>query len=76
MPHRPLTRLEYEQRTRRLTQCELGRRAGLTQPLVSAIMRGRVVPTEDELARLASVLKITPPSEETAAVFLSILRAE
>lgn len=58
----PVLRLQYERIRRRWTQSELGRRAQIQQTVVSAIERGRINPTEDELLRLAIALSITPPS--------------
>jgi transcriptional regulator with XRE-family HTH domain len=58
----PLLRLHYERIKRRWTQAELGRRARIQQTIISAIERGRVNPTEDELLHLANALSITPPS--------------
>jgi transcriptional regulator with XRE-family HTH domain len=57
-----ILRLHYERIKRRWTQSELGRRAGIQQTTVSAIERGRINPTADELLRLANALLITPPS--------------
>lgn len=58
----PIFRLHLERLKRRWTQAELGRRAGIRQSDISAIERGRLNPTEDELLRLANALAITPPS--------------
>ena len=58
----PIIRLHYERIKRRWTQAELGRRAGIRQTDVSAIERGRLNPTDDELLRLANALLISPPS--------------
>ncbi len=58
----PLIRLHYERIKRRWTQAELGRRAGIRQSDLSAIERGRMVPSEDELLRLANALHLGPPS--------------
>jgi uncharacterized protein len=43
-----------------LSQRELARRAGIHQPNVSAIERGRVVPSEETLRRLLDAVRIRP----------------
>jgi|AutmiccBRH37_all_1029493.scaffolds.fasta_scaffold00360_48 transcriptional regulator with XRE-family HTH domain len=44
---------------RGMTPAQLGRIAGLSRPTMSRIMRGHI-PSEDTLARIASVLEVTP----------------
>jgi predicted nucleotidyltransferase len=43
-----------------LSQRELARRAGIHQPNVSAIERGRVVPSEETLRRLLDAVRVRP----------------
>ena len=57
-----ILRLHYERIKRGWTQAELGRRATIRQTDISAIERGRLNPTDDELLRLANALLISPPS--------------
>jgi transcriptional regulator with XRE-family HTH domain len=47
---------------RNLTQMDVSYRAGLRQTLISAFERGRTIPTEAELQRLARALGVADPS--------------
>ena len=58
----PFLRLKFERIRRHLSQDQLGRKTGIRQSDISAMERGRLNPTEDELARLANALLINPPS--------------
>lgn len=55
-----MTRLKHERRKRRLSQTALGKAAGLPQPTLSQIERGRLLPTDEQLARLASFFDVLP----------------
>lgn len=55
-------RLTYERIRRHWSQTELGRRARIRQQDISLIEIGRLIPTEEQLLRLANALAITPPS--------------
>lgn len=57
----PLLRLQYERMKRRWPQAEVARRSAVSQPEVSAIERGRLIPTEEQLLRLANALHLSPP---------------
>ncbi len=56
-----MSRLEYLRRQRQLTQRQLATCCGLHQPQLSAIERGVLRPSEEQLQRLAAVLGVTPP---------------
>ncbi len=53
-----MTRLCYERKARKLSQMTLARAAGINQPDLSMIERGRLVPTEAQLARIAAALDL------------------
>ena len=53
-----MTRLKFERTNRRLSQRRLANAARLHQPELSQIERGRLVPTPEELERLAEVLHV------------------
>ena len=56
-----MTRLRFERLQRHMTQHDVARRARVAQPVISLIERGRLIPTDDQIARLASVFRIHPP---------------
>lgn len=55
-----MLRLHFERSHRKLSQAQVARAARIPQPYVSAIERGRLVPTADELQRLAAVFGVPP----------------
>ena len=55
-----MKRLQTERQRRGWTQTQLAAAAGLHQAQVSLIENGRTVPTEDQLARLADALEVSP----------------
>ena len=57
-----MTRLRYERTARRQSQLALAREARLTQPALSMIERGVLIPTAEQLERLSEVFSI-PPAE-------------
>lgn len=57
-----LLRLEYERRKRGWTQVELGRRAAVRNQDISLIEKGRLIPSGEQLDRLAGALNISPSS--------------
>jgi transcriptional regulator with XRE-family HTH domain len=57
-----LLRLTVERKKRKWTQVELGRRAAVRNQDISLIEQGRLIPHEEQLARLAGALNISPPS--------------
>ncbi len=54
--------LEYERRNQRKPQHRLAAEATLPQPYISLIEQGRLVPTQEELVRLANALGVHPPA--------------
>lgn len=57
----PLLRLAYERMKRHWSQSELGRRSGIRQQDISLIETGRLIPTDEQLFRLAVALRMSPP---------------
>ena len=55
-----MLRLKFERTRRGLSQGCLAELASLTQPQVCLIEQGRLLPTPDQLDRLAQVLGIAP----------------
>lgn len=55
-----MLRLKFERTNRGISQQRLARAALLVQPTVSLIENGRLVPTLDELQRLAAVFGVPP----------------
>jgi transcriptional regulator with XRE-family HTH domain len=55
-------RIQYERLNRRLTQAALGIEVGIHQNTISLTERGRFIPTDDVLERLAFALNVSPPS--------------
>jgi transcriptional regulator with XRE-family HTH domain len=53
-------RLRYERESQGYTQVTLGEAAGLSSGVISGIESGRINPTQDQLDKLARVLRITP----------------
>ena len=53
-----MTRLKYERRQRGHSQHHLAKQAGLTQPALSMIERGVLVPTQRQLDCLAALYSI------------------
>jgi transcriptional regulator with XRE-family HTH domain len=53
-------RARFERHQRGWRQVDVARRTGIPQATVSAIEAGRLVPTEDELDRLAQVFAVSP----------------
>jgi len=62
LKYRMLNQLIEGRRALRLTQKELGEKAGLGQAEVSKIERGRKSPTLDTYSRLAAALGLSVPS--------------
>ncbi len=65
MPRRPprgllLTRLRYERQHRKHSQKYLALAAGLNQPDLSMIERGILIPSPQQLERLAAVYDVAP----------------
>lgn len=58
-----MLRVLHERLNRRLSQVAVAALAPIHQPTLSQIERGRIVPTRDELRRLARVYGVSPPSE-------------
>jgi transcriptional regulator with XRE-family HTH domain len=56
-------RLRFERQHQQLSQGGVADLAQIPQPVVSQIERGRVVPTPDELRRLADILNVVPPED-------------
>jgi transcriptional regulator with XRE-family HTH domain len=56
----PVLRCHYERLKRGWNQQDAARASGIPQTTISAIERGRVVPTSDELDALARAFDITP----------------
>lgn len=57
-----MTRLCFEIKDRRISLAALKAQTDLSVPTLSNIVTGRMVPTDRELALLASALNIFPPS--------------
>ncbi len=57
-----MTKLEHERKARKMSQAALGLATKMTQPMISQIERGRLVPTPEELGRLAACLGV--PQDE------------
>ncbi len=55
-----MTRLRHERRSRRLSQATLGGAIKIPQPTLSQIERGRLVPTDEQLAKLAAYFNLEP----------------
>lgn len=66
-----LLRLTYERIRRHWSQSELGRRSSIRQQDISLIETGRLIPTEEQLLRLANALLITPPAVLLAPTVLA-----
>jgi len=56
----PVKRLKLERRRRRLSQQTVEIVSGVPQPVISLAETGRLVPTPEQLRRLADVFGITP----------------
>ena len=56
-----MLRCYFERLRRDWSQQDAARASGLAQTTISAIERGRVVPTDDELKALARAFGIAPP---------------
>lgn len=57
-----MLRLKFERQQHRISQHAVALAARVHQPEISAIERGRRIPTREELERLAAVFRI-PPDE-------------
>jgi transcriptional regulator with XRE-family HTH domain len=68
VPERAMIRTEFERRRRGLTQHALADLSGVPQTYISLLERGRLIPTETELDRLAHVLDVTPSGALLAVV--------
>lgn len=55
-----MTRLKYERTSRQLSQHTVARLSKIPQPHVSAIERGRFVPSPAQLQRLADTFRVAP----------------
>lgn len=55
-----MTRLRYERRQRRQSQQALARLVSINQPDISQIERGVLIPTPQQLERLAAVFNVPP----------------
>lgn len=55
-----MTRLKHARRQRGHSQHRLARQTGLTQPALSLIERGILIPTPQQLERLADALDVPP----------------
>ena len=66
-----MLRIKYERLRAGWDHKFVGRLSGLPQPTISLIEQGRLVPTDDELERIARVLKVTPPSALLKPVVLA-----
>ena len=55
-----MLRLRFERTHRRLSQAAVSEAADIAQPTLSLIERGRIVPTSEELRRLAAVFRVEP----------------
>lgn len=58
-----MKRLRAERLRRQLSQPRLAAASGVPQYTISAIERGRVIPTDKELARLAAFLDVSDPRD-------------
>ncbi|HWB15896.1 MAG TPA: helix-turn-helix transcriptional regulator [Vicinamibacterales bacterium] len=54
----PVLRLRHERLIRGWTQTDLGQLTDITQPTLSAIERGELAPTDEQLDRLARTLGV------------------
>jgi transcriptional regulator with XRE-family HTH domain len=63
-------RLQYERVRVRKSQVRVARQARVPQPVISLIERGRLVPTPEQLARLAAVFDIKNPEDLLKDVIL------
>jgi len=57
-----LTNLKLQRLRSRMLQIQLATRAGISRSRLSELEQGHVQPRPDEIARLASVLKVRPRS--------------
>jgi transcriptional regulator with XRE-family HTH domain len=57
----PNTRLRFERIKRGLRQTELAQSVGMRNQVLCDIETGRIVPSPDELERLAAALHVWPP---------------
>jgi transcriptional regulator with XRE-family HTH domain len=57
---RPIKLFKAERKARRISQQNVEAVTGVPQPLISLIENGRLVPTPDQLERLAAVFNIKP----------------
>ena len=55
-----MLRLKFERTNRQISQTRLALVAGLHQPVVSAIERGSLNPTPEQLQKLADVFRVRP----------------
>lgn len=69
-----MTRLKHERRSRRMSQQRLGRAVNIPQPTLSQIERGRLLPTDDQLLRLASALGVLPGELLKEVVVVEVIR--
>jgi transcriptional regulator with XRE-family HTH domain len=53
-------RIRFERTNQKLSQSHVALHAGIPQPTLSLIEIGRLVPTPDELQRLAAALRVKP----------------
>ena len=57
-----MLRARFERLNQRLSIRAVARAARLSEPVVCLIELGRLVPTDDELTRIANALGLNPPS--------------
>jgi len=55
-----MLRLKFERQHKQLSQADVARLAKIPQPTLSLIELGRLSPTAEQLARLASVFDVKP----------------
>lgn len=70
-----MTRLKYERRQRRQSQQTLAKLAGLNQPALSQIERGVLIPTPQQLDRLAAIYNL-PPADLLKEVIIMQVAAQ
>jgi len=68
---RQYLRAKFERHQRGWRQIDVARKTGIPQATVSAIESGRLIPTEDELGRLAHVFGVNPAALLLKPVALS-----
>jgi transcriptional regulator with XRE-family HTH domain len=52
--------LRFERNARQISQASVATATGIHQPLISAIERGRLIPSPEQLQRLADVFHVRP----------------